>query len=128
MSAAILDLSAWGEQPPLWIVLLASEVQRTNRTKAGQRIGMSRSAVSLALVNRYPSPSTDSVERRVLDKLGQLDCLALGEPVTVQQCQSFREKAAPTHNPMAMQAWKRCQNCPMNPNCTAQESRHARLH
>lgn len=128
MSAPAVDLSAWGEQPPLWVVLLADEVQRSNRTQAAHRIGMSRTAVSLVLVNRYASPSTASVERRVLEKLGRLDCLALDEVVTVQQCQTYREKSAPTHNPMAMQAWKRCQHCPLNPNCTAQEIRHERLH
>ncbi|MCY1517755.1 Mu DNA-binding domain protein [compost metagenome] len=41
----------------LWVQLLAAEVARSNRTRAGARIGISRSAVSLALVNRYPSPS-----------------------------------------------------------------------
>lgn len=125
MNAAI-NLDAWGEQPPLWIQLLAAEVARSNRTEAGKRIGVSRSAVSLVLVNRYPSPSTAGIERRVMDALGRLDCAALGEQATVIQCQEFREKKAPTHNPQAMQQWKSCQHCKHNPSCHAKEATHAR--
>lgn len=126
MNAARLE--AWGEQPPLFVQLLGAEVARSNMTKTGQRIGMSRAAVSLVLANRYPSPSTAGVERRVMDVLGRLECVALGEVVTASECQSYREKAAPTHNPMAMQHWRACQHCPNNPNCNAQENAHARIH
>lgn len=122
--AARVDLSAWGEQPPLWISLLAREVEQSNRTKAGVRIGMSRTAVTLALANNYPSPSTAAVERRVMDALGRLDCVALGEVITAEQCQTYRERPAPTHNPHAMQHWRACQHCPKNPNCAAKEQRH----
>ena len=121
-----VDLSAWGEQPPLFVSLLAGEVNRSNRTLAGRRIGMSRSAVSLILSNRYPSPSTAGVERRVMEALGRIECVALCEVITAEQCQTFRERRAPTHNPMAMQHWRACQHCPNNPSCTAQEQRHVR--
>jgi hypothetical protein len=122
--AARVDLSAWGEQPPLWISLLAREVEQSNRTKAGERIGMSRTAVTLALANNYPSPSTAAVERRVMDALGRLDCVALGDVITAEQCQTYRERPAPTHNPHAMQHWRACQHCPNNPSCAAKEQRH----
>ncbi|WP_312375749.1 hypothetical protein [Pseudomonas oryzihabitans] len=78
---------------------------------------MSRTAVSLVLANKYSSPSTAGVERRVMDVLGRIDCIALGETLTVAQCQSFRDRSAPTHNPMQMQHWRACQHCPFNPNC-----------
>ena len=126
MNAARLE--AWGEQPPLFVQLLGAEVARSNMTKTGQRIGMSRTAVSLVLANRYPSPSTAGVERRVMDVLGRLECVALDEVITASECQSYREKAAPTHNPMAMQHWRACQHCPNNPNRHAQENAHARIH
>ncbi|WP_447588698.1 helix-turn-helix domain-containing protein [Aquipseudomonas campi] len=123
-----IDLSTWGEQPPLFVTLLAREVEQSNRTRAAERIGMSRSAVSLILSNRYPSPSTAGVERRVLDALGRIECVAIGDVVTVEQCQTYRARPAPTHNPMAMQHWRACQHCPSNPNCNAnaQEQRHVR--
>lgn len=126
-------LQAWGEQPPLFVRLLGAEVARSNMTETGRRIGMSRSAVSLVLANRYPSPSTAGVERRVMDVLGRLDCVAMGAEINAEQCQSYREKPAPTHNPNAMQHWKACQHCAFNPNCSnpnrahAKETPHARL-
>lgn len=124
--AARVDLSCWGEQPPLFVTLLAREVEQSNRTKAGERIGMSRSAVSLVLANKYPSPTTNNIERRVMDTLGRIECIALGDVLTVEQCQTYRERPAPTHNPPAMQHWRACQHCPSNPNC--QENANARTH
>lgn len=123
-----VNLSAWGPEPPLFVRLLAAEVAASNKTKASQRIGMSRTAVSLILVNRYASPSTAGVERRVMETLGRIDCVALDQVINTDQCQSYREKPAPTHNPQAMQHWRACQNCPINPDCCNQENVHARLH
>ncbi|MFF3703970.1 hypothetical protein [Pseudomonas qingdaonensis] len=112
-----VDISAWGAEPPLFVRLLAAEASATNRAKAAKRIGMSRTAVSLVLVNKYASPSTARVERRVMDVLGRIECVAVGETLTVEQCQGFHQRAAPLHNPMAMQHWRACQQCPLNPNC-----------
>jgi hypothetical protein len=111
-------IQAWGDQPPLFVQLLSAEVARSNKTKAAERIGMSRTAVSLLLANRYSSPSTARIESRVMSALGRLECPALGEVVTTTQCQSYREKPTPTHNPAAMQNWKACQFCRHNPICT----------
>ena len=119
-------VQAWGEQPPLFVQLLAAEVARGSMTQAGRKIGMSRTAVSLVLANRYPSPSTAGVERRVMDVLGRIECVALSEVVTSAQCQSYREKPAPTHNPTAMQHWRACQHCPHNP--ARPEAVNARIH
>ncbi|MBH2032419.1 MAG: hypothetical protein I8H73_06175 [Pseudomonadales bacterium] len=121
-------IQAWGEEPPLFVRLLGAEAARSTMAAAGKRIGMSRTAVSLLLSNRYPSPSTAGVERRVMSVLGRIECVAIDQVITAEQCQSYREKAAPTHNPQAMQQWKACQHCTFNPNCTAQENAHARLH
>ena len=123
-----VNLSAWGNEVPLFVRLLAAEVAASNKTKASQRIGMSRTAVSLILSNRYASPSTAGVERRVMETLGRIECVALDETDTSDQCQSYREKPAPTHNPQAMQHWRACQHCPINPDCCNQENAHARLH
>jgi len=112
-----VDISAWGSTPPLFVRLLAAEVGVSNRTRAAERVGISRTAVSLILVNKYSSPSTAGVERRVLDSLGRIECVAVGEVLTIEQCQNYREKAAPTHNPQSMQHWRACQHCPNNPSC-----------
>lgn len=123
-----VDLSAWGNEVPLFVRLLAAEVAASNKTKASQRIGMSRTAVSLILSNRYASPSTGGVERRVMETLGRIECAALDAEINTDQCQSFRKKPAPTHNPQAMQKWRVCQHCSINPNCWNQENANDRLH
>lgn len=112
-----INLSAWGTQPPLWVRLLATEVARSNFTEAAKRIDMSRTSVSVALKNRYPSPTTAGIERRVMEKLGRGEswviCPAQEEQtITLVECQAFRERKAPTHNPYAMRCWKACQHCP----------------
>ncbi|MCE8027514.1 hypothetical protein HOP54_02265 [Halomonas daqingensis] len=117
-----VDITAWGDEPPRWILLLAAEVEATNRKLAGARIGMSRSAVSLALANRYPSPSTAGIERRVLEALDGIVCPAQGQTISTQQCREYRERPAPTHNPMAMRIWRTCQGCPHNPQAKGGES------
>ena len=109
-----VDISNWGEEPPRWITLLANEVRATNRKMAGDRIGVSRSAVSLALANRYPSPSTSSIEKKVLEALDGLNCPAQERTISVEQCREYRSRPAPTHNPMAMRLWRSCQTCPNN--------------
>lgn len=111
-----VDISAWGDNPPPFITLLAAEVVASNRRVAGERIGMSRTAVALVLANKYPSPSTAGIERRVLDTLGSRECPAMGERITTQQCRDYRERPAPTHNPMAMRVWRVCQTCRHNPD------------
>lgn len=76
---------------------------------------MSTAAVSLALVNRYPSPSTAGVERRVLDALDGRECSVQDTTITVQECRSYRQRSVPTHNPLAMRQWLACRSCPHNP-------------
>ncbi|WIX34927.1 LysR family transcriptional regulator [Salinicola sp. JS01] len=111
-----IDLSVWGAEPPRWVELLAAEVEATNMTRAAERIGMSRSAVSLALANRYPSPNTTGVEQRVIEALDRMTCPAQGVEIDSQQCRRYRERETPTHNPMAMRAWRACQQCPHHPD------------
>ncbi|MGM0913726.1 MAG: hypothetical protein ACQEXC_00625 [Pseudomonadota bacterium] len=112
-----VDLSAWGPEPPRWIRLLASEVEASNRTEAGLRIGVSRTAVSLCLANNYSSPSTAGIERRVLAALDGRECPAQSKRISAEACREFRDRPAPTHNPMAMRVWRTCQGCSHNPEC-----------
>ncbi|WP_121280086.1 MULTISPECIES: hypothetical protein [Pseudomonas] len=111
-----IDLSAWGERPPVFVQLLAAEVARSSQKKAGEAIGMSRSTVSTILANRYPSPSTIRVERRVLAALSRIECPALGEAVTSVECSEYLQRPAPLNNPVAMRCWKACRACPRNPH------------
>ena len=111
-----------------WLELLRTEARATSITAAAQRLGVSRTAVSLCLAERYPA-STEHIEAKVWDALGQIECPALDKTINATECRTYRERSAPTHNPMAMQYWKACQHCPHNPNCAQRkEVAHAQLH
>lgn len=114
-----VDISSWGENPPAWVLLLAAEVNATSMTAAGRQIGMSRSAVSLALSNTYPSRSVRGVAMRVIAALGRVECPAQLAQITEPECREFRVRRPPTHNPNALRQWQVCQRCPKNPNSGA---------
>ncbi|RUI34568.1 hypothetical protein [Pseudomonas aeruginosa] len=119
-----VDLSAWGECPPLFVRLLAAAVARGTYKTAAEAIEMNRSTVSTVLANRYPSLSTAGVERRVLEKLGQdRHCPVEGQAITALACIERHSQKPPLHNPRAMQDWKACRACTHNPHCvTAKEN------
>ena len=72
--------------------------------------------MSLLLANRYSSPSTARMEKRILAALDGIHCPAQGINISTEQCREFRDRPAPTHNPMAMRVWRVCQNCQHNPD------------
>jgi len=108
-----------------WLDLLRTEVQSTTMTKAAERLGISRTAVSLCLSGKYGA-KTDKVAAKVLDVLGAMECPALAETITPLECEAYRTRSAPLNNPMAMRHWRACQHCPHNPN--AMEADHVRIH
>lgn len=113
-----VNLSAWGEQPPVWVTLLAAEVEGSTISQTAKTLDMNRTAVSLVLRNSYPA-NTHHLEVQVLEKLNhrlaQLDCSAQGVCVTQTECQAFRDRKFPAHNPFALASWRACQLCPHNP-------------
>lgn len=96
-----------------WIDLLKGEVDATSITATATRLGVSRTAVSLVLSDKYPA-KTDRMAKRVIEVLGAVICPALGESITPERCQGYRSMKAPTHNPIAMRHWRACQRCPNN--------------
>lgn len=108
-----------------WLDLLRAEVQSSSMARAAARLGISRTAVSLCLSDKYGA-KTDRIEQRVWDVLGQVDCPFANEHISATTCRQHRERAAPLNNPMAMRLWRTCQHCPHNPN--AVEASHERIH
>ncbi|MFN3879830.1 MAG: hypothetical protein ACK4L8_00185 [Nitrincola lacisaponensis] len=109
------DISAWGDTPPDWIVALAAEVDSSNRTAVAQRLGISRTSVSLVLVNKYPSSSTQGIEKRVMALLSSIQCPVMGE-ISAEQCQTERKKPFVASNPTRIRLYRACSTCPHNPS------------
>lgn len=97
-----------------WLNLLRQEVAASTIQATATRLGVSRTAVSLVLSDKYPA-KTDRIAQRVIDVLGAVDCPVLGESIPPERCHSYRCMRAPTHNPIAMRHWRACQRCPNNP-------------
>lgn len=110
-----VDISAWGEQPPQFIKLLANAVAESSRADVARRIRVSRSAVSTLLSNRYPSPSTRKIEQKVMAALGRIDCPTLGD-INYSRCQTLRLRPFMSTNAQTIAQYKACANCPNNPN------------
>ncbi len=101
---------------PNWLDLLRTEVQAQGGVikKAAQKLGYSRTTISLCLKGVYPG-KTDAVEARVLDVLARVTCSYSGEVMAYHECRMMREREAPTHNPAQLRHWKACLACEHNP-------------
>ena len=99
-----------------WLALLAAEAKRTTIAATARRIGYSRTAVSLALVGKYPG-CTDKLAATVLAILGRQVCPQLGREVTPAEC-AGNAGEMPTSSPAALRLWRACQACPHRPEET----------
>ncbi len=105
----------WGDKPPRFIQLLDAESSATDKTATAKRIGISRTAVSLLLCNKYPSPSLEKVEAKVMAALDNLHCPVLGK-LDHSECQKQRNMPFSSANPQRINLYRACLQCPNNPN------------
>ena len=117
---ALVDVSAWGEEPPHFIRLLADAVALSSRATVARQIGVSRSAVSTLLSNRYPSKTTNKIEQKVVDALGRVNCPTLGD-ITSAKCHRTRIRPFMNTNNQTIAQFRACANCPNNPNRRSQQ-------
>lgn len=101
---------------PRWLTLMREEAARTNMRALAERLGYSRTTVSLVLSGTYPG-STDKIAQRALDVLElpvTVECPYLGTVLPVADCREYATKRAPTHHPTKMAHWRACQQCQNN--------------
>ena len=96
-----------------WFVTLQTEVANSTRQVVADKLGYSRTTISLVISGKYPG-KTDEVAVRVTERLGGFACLYDGQTITPEQCRKNAKEAAPTHNPSKMAKWSACQNCQRN--------------
>jgi hypothetical protein len=99
---------------PDWMQLLREAVNASTQTSVAQRIGMSRTAVSLVLAGKYAG-KTDRVADRVLRAFGQVQCTHTGQPIELTVCVSYANRRAPLNNPLELSHWRTCRTCPLRP-------------
>lgn len=98
-----------------WQALLRQAVVAADGNKAavGRELGVSRSSISLLLVNKYPG-RTDLMAARIVERYARLDCPHTGQTVTPNHCRKFTGQV-PSSSPVALRQWRACRACPHNP-------------
>ena len=103
-----------------WRALLDSAVSSNPKGKAGvaARLGVSRVYVSRVMsvgASAFKQPPAAFIER-VIDRLFSVsECPVTFQPRPRSECLRVGGGSAPTHNPIAMHHWSKCQSCPHKP-------------
>lgn len=116
------DLSAWGQQPPEFIRVLAAVVDECgSNAAAARRLGINRASVSTLLANRYPA-GTAKMEKIIMAWAATVHCPIMGS-ISADECHTERSKPFIASNPSRIRLYRACRQCPHNPDC--QEAEHA---
>lgn len=97
-----------------WLKLLQEAVTASSQTAIAERLGVSRTTVSLVLSGKYPG-KTDRVADRVLRVFGQVQCTHTGQTISLTVCVSYASRRAPLNNPLELSHWRTCRSCPLRP-------------
>lgn len=106
------DYAALWDEKPLWVEVLLRRIRIEGLRGVARSLNVSHTLVSLCLSRKKPA---ERLAVKVMDKWGQITCAAHEDEISVVECEVRRKQPCPTHNPMAMQRWKACLQCPHNP-------------
>jgi len=104
-----------------WLTLLAADVEQTgSKAATARRIGISRTAVSLALAGKYPAEDTSRIEARVLAALaGRVPCPHDRTDIARSDCADRAARPMPMSSPTELRAWTACRACAHQPKETS---------
>ncbi len=94
-----------------WLELLQQAVSASSRTHVAEKLGVSRTAVSLLLSGKYGA-GTDRMAARVMEAFARTDCPFLARDISRKECDAHAQSAIPTSSPRAMKHWRACRTCP----------------
>lgn len=99
--------------------LIAEQVKILGSKQAvADRMGISRSAVSLYLAGRYGEVGgrVDRFEALAIAAFGEKAvCPHLGTALSTTECERFRTRALPQSDADALKHWLACRRCALNP-------------
>jgi hypothetical protein len=96
-----------------WLSLIRAAATRYGGIKAvADVVGVSRTALSLALAGKYPG-KTAKLEAKVLRRLTSVECPHLGTTIVFEQCAFHRTRSPPSSSPAKLNHWIACQSCPV---------------
>ncbi|MDO8414165.1 MAG: LysR family transcriptional regulator [Gallionellaceae bacterium] len=94
-----------------WLTLFKEAVAASSITRVAEQLGISRTAASLVLGEKYPA-KTDKIAAKVLDVFARLTCPHTNVEISHAECRALSISAVPTSSPQAMRHWRACQSCP----------------
>jgi hypothetical protein len=103
--------------PDVWLPLLRQcvEEHEGNKAKAAIRLGISRAAVSTLLRGCYPSPNTEKVGAKIIERMARVECPHSLQFIPMFECRQNRERDCPTNDALQVRFWRTCQTCQHNP-------------
>ncbi|MDS4020642.1 MAG: LacI family transcriptional regulator [Candidatus Competibacter sp.] len=98
-----------------WRELLRAAVARDSITAVADRVGVSRTTISLVLAGKYPAKTHDALERKVRDALDAWHCPFFDAELLGSHCRRYRERPMPRSSARDLRHWRVCQTCHHNP-------------
>lgn len=99
---------------PRWLELLRAEAARSSIATVAERVGYSRTTISLVLAGKYPGKPAKIATAALaqLEPVVAVECPYLGIAISFEECNQHSGQRAPTHNPAKMHQWRACHQCP----------------
>jgi len=94
-----------------WLELLRAAVARETIAGAAERIGLSRTTLSLVLAGKYPAKTLAGVEQKVRAALDSWHCPHFGIVIGAADCRHYQELPLPLSSARDLRLWRACQNC-----------------
>ena len=106
-------MSLTSNELPDWKQLVLNRKEQLGSLqKVAEELGYARPSLSLALRDKYVG-STDRLIKTVYQVLWKIECPYLKREISSVDCRKYKERDAPTQNPVEMRHWKACQSCPI---------------
>lgn len=96
-----------------WFQLMADAVKATSKQSVADRIGVSRTAISLIINGKYPA-DTKHIAEKVMVLLDRWHCPYLGTDITAEDCSSTHSGSTPSHDPARLAHRRMCRTCDHN--------------
>ncbi|WP_446807992.1 hypothetical protein ACH50O_11795 [Methylomonas sp. 2BW1-5-20] len=97
---------------------LKQAVDDSSITKVADKIGVKRCTLSQVVNGKYgvnKNRPNGANPKNILEKFetayGGVECPHLAQTLTHEQCRDYATKRRPS-NPLGLQHWRACQNCP----------------
>lgn len=98
-----------------WFKTLKEQIASKSMSVVAAELNYSKTTLSLIVNGKYAGKTTERVREKVLMTYDVVACPYQNQMIAMSECVALATMSAPTHNPIKMQQWRACQNCPKRP-------------